>query len=558
MPAPLLAARWISRGLVALLLGAGIALTILVSINREFQVDEVEHIHTAYNMRDGRVIYRDFVQVHPPLLYALLYPLVDPVDPVGSFRLGRVYSTALLLATLALVAWSAGRLAGPGAGVFAGGLALLETTLVERGIEVRADGALAFLIMLALASEVGDWWRDEARRFAMQGLLLGAGLMLTLKAIFAVALFGVLWLATAVRRRRLALVLAPAAGVAVPLLVALAVTALAGAAHEFVEQSLLDAGSAGLGSELRSTFSPAGPLLREGSRNLAFFACVLLGTLFEVRRIRARLPEAPGRRFLLGLSWGLFASLWANPFPWPYVQVSMLPPFAVLAAVGLVSRAESAAATWRATWSRWLVPAVLLLAGVSALPRLASRSLPAMAAQLDTLVEVQRVTDPDDRLFDLVGLYFRPDAYPVFSMSGDLFRWYSFGRFPPIPETLRANQAVGVILNYRVGWLRPHERQFVGERFVHYSGNLFLLGRDLARLPPGIEVEHEVLKERVFRFEGRGALRVDGRAFSEGLLARGSHSLRVDRLEGPGRLILATPPPIPPARPPVDLFVHFD
>lgn len=544
--------------LVALLLAAAVVLLVLVAANREFQVDEVEHIHTAYNLRDGRLIYRDFVQVHPPLLYLLLAPFVDPDDPVSSFRLARVFSSTVLLATISLVACCAYWLAGRRAAVLACGLALLETTLIERGIEVRGDGVLALLIMLALAAELRPSPRSEARQFAFQGLMLGLGVVVTLKAIFPLAIFGVHWLWTALRRRRPALVAGPVAACLAPLLLSLAAAFALGNLREFVQQSLLDAGSAGLGADERATFSPVDFLIHEGGRNIAFFAMALCAAAIESKAAATPGESDPRRRFALALGVGMFASLWGNPFPWPYVHVSVLPPLAVLAATGTLRFANRLDLRRGSRTARWLPALALLLAALTAIPRLAAKSLPAMSAQLDTLREVQLSTAPDDRFFDLAGLYFRPDAYPAFSMSADLFRWYTFGRFPPIPETLRENEAVGVILNYRVGWLRPHEREFVSERFVRYSSNVLLLGRDLTRAPVGVDFEFEALKSKRFRFEGSGALRVDGSLFSEGPLSRGRHRIRVEALTGPGRLILASAPlGVVPAEP-VELFVRFD
>ncbi|MEO8197488.1 MAG: hypothetical protein ABI689_12305 [Thermoanaerobaculia bacterium] len=548
-------APWV---LIAFLIAAAIVLLVLVSVNREFQVDEVEHIHTAYNLRDGRLIYRDFVQVHPPLLYVLLYPFVDPDDPVSSYRLARVFSATVLLATIGLLAWCAHRLAGRRAATVAAGLALFQTTLIERGIEVRGDGLLALLVMAALASELSPRPRAGVWRFAFQGLMLGLGLLVTLKALFPLALFGLHWLWTAARRRRLDAVLLPIAACFLPLLVTVALTLHFGNLREFVQQSLLDAGSAGLGAKERATFSPLPYLIHEGRRNLAFFVIVLCAVAIELRALRSSGASTSERRFVLWLSAGLFASLWANPFPWPYVQVTVLPFLVVLAATAMVRFVDEHAGRMNVSLVRWLPAIALLLVALTATPRLAAKSLPATSAQLDTLREVQRVSAPDDRFFDLAGLYFRPDAYPVFAMSGDLFRWYTLGRFPPIPDTLRANEAVGIILNYRVSWLRPHERQFVRERFVHYTGNILLLGRNLVRAPVGVDFEFEALKGKRFRFDGEGVLRIDGSPFVEGMLTKGPHRIRVQALAGPGRLILASAPPDVAAAEPVDLFVPFD
>lgn len=552
---------WVRRSLLALLLTAAAVLVVLVAANREFQVDEVEHIHTSYNLRDGRMIYRDFVQVHPPLLYLVLYPFIQPDDPVGSFRRARGVSTAILFCTIALTAVCAWHLEGKAGAALAGGLGLLETTLVERGMEVRADGLLALLVMAALVVEFGRWRGGAAIRFSLEALLLGLGLMVTLKAVFPITIFVALWVAAAIRRRHLALLLGPFLAGLLPLLVTFGVLSLLGAGPQFVRQSILDAGTSTVAPESRVTFSPSGFVRSEGSRNLAFFAICIVAAGSELRRMLKNKESDGRRRFVLWLALGMFASLWANPFPWPYVQVVVLPPLAVLGACGVLALLRRTRASASPSWApfvNWATVLLLLLAALTAAPRLVSKSVPAMARQFETLLEVQRVSSPDDRFFDLAGLYFRPDAYPVFAMSGGMFHWYTLGKFPPITRTLRDNEAVGIILNYRVGWLRPDERRFVEERFVHHTGNLLLLGRDLRQMPLGVETEFEVLKGKPFRVDGDARLRVDGREFRRGVLARGVHRILLEYRAGPARLILDTPPPVPTVTRPADLFAPFD
>jgi hypothetical protein len=555
------ALTWVRQSLLAILLAAAAVLVALVAAHREFQVDEVEHIHTSYNLRDGRMIYRDFVQVHPPLLYFVLYPFIQPEDPVGSFRRARGVSTAILFCTIALTGLCAWRLEGKAGAALAGGLGLLETTLVERGMEVRADGLLALLVMAALFVEFGRVRRVAASRFSLEALLLGLGLMVTLKAIFPIALFGTLWVATAIRQRRFTLLLGPFLAGVLPFLVTFGGLSVLGAGPEFVQQSILDAGTSTVAPESRVTFGPSGFVRSEGSRNLAFFFICLVAAGSELRRMLKDVEFDGRRRFVLWLALGMFASLWANPFPWPYVQVAILPPLAVLGACGVLALLRRARASANPGWAPlvdWATVLLLLLAASTAAPRLVSKTVPAMAHQFETLAEVQRVSAPDDRFFDLAGLYFRPDAYPVFAMSGGMFQWYTLGKFPPITQALRENKAVGIILNYRVGWLRPYERRFVEERFVHHTGNLLLLGRDLSQMPPGVETEFEVLKTKPFRVDGEASLRIDGTDFRDGVLTRGVHRLLLEYRAGPARLILDAPPPIPAVTGPVDLFAPFD
>jgi hypothetical protein len=80
---------------------------------------------------------------------------------------------------------------------------------------------------------------------------------------------------------------------------------------------------------------------------------------------------------------------------------------------------------------------------------------------------------------------------------------------------------------------------------------------------PGIELSHgdatfEALADRVFRYEGNGAIEVDGAPFTRGLLTRGEHDIRVLRAAAPSRLVLDTPPPALTGPPVVSLFPGFN
>jgi hypothetical protein len=127
-----------------------------------------------------------------------------------------------------------------------------------------------------------------------------------------------------------------------------------------------------------------------------------------------------------------------------------------------------------------------------------------------------------------------------------------------VPE-LRDRGTVAFVYNYRVGWLRGEEQKFLHERFAHYAGNLFLLGRELGGLPAGVDVSFDVLRTKPFRYDGpAGALLVDGQPFARGELERGVHLLRLAHPVGDARLILDVPEPRPPRVPPSPLYVHFD
>lgn len=557
-------ARILLAGLLGVVLLGALGLLLTMAANRPFQVDEVEHIHAAYELRAGRLIYRDFRQAHDPLLYPLLEPLIDPSQPAASFHRARILSTGMLLGTIVLVGLCAYRLSNWLGAWLAVGLCLTNTTLLERGMEVRPDGPVAFCTAAALAVELSGW--GDRRRYVVEGLLLSSAFLFTNKAAFACFAFGCLWLVTAIRRRRPSLVVWPMAAWTLPLLGTAAVMAWLGNLGPFLRLNVLSAASEALGTAAHTTrFGPWRFLVHEGVRNGVFSVLALAGLIYGAAAWLRRSPAGSSRRgggglrFTLFLGVVLLASLWLNPFPFPYLHVTVLPTLAVLASVVVACGASRYGLTVARPAGLALVLVLVAASLLVTLPRLVDVASRSQTHQLDTLEEVQRVTAPGDAVFDMVGLYFRPDGHFAYLMTGNTFSRYSAGGLPPIPEELRRTGTVALIVNYRTSWMDASDRRFLAERFVHYDGNVYLLGTDLSGLGVGETRRFEALAEKRFRIEGDGTFEVDGAPFTGGILGRGWHDVRRISGGGPSRLIVATPEPVPwPPRPPAPLYVNFD
>jgi hypothetical protein len=524
-------------------------------------------------MAEGLLIYRDFRQPHNPLLYVLLQPAVDPDEPVASFQRSRWTSASVLIGILLLAGWCAWRLGGPSAGVLATALGVAHSTLVERGQEVRPDGPIALCFVAALAVELSDLPR--LRRYVLEAVLLSLAFLFTNKAVFGCFAFGCLWLVSAVRERSLRLVALPMAAWLAPVAITFGVMAWAGCFQEFFELNVMSAFAEASGqTEHTQSFPPGGFLVWEGRRNLLFSGLALVGLTWGgvrvVRHLRpVRSPEAAeaggvarregGVAFLVFLAVVLLASLWLNPFPYPYLHVTVLPVLAVLVGtmVGRFLEARGLGAGTPGGLAALVVLALLALA--TSFPRLTYLASLSQDFQMTTLRQVQRATGPDDAVFDMVGLYFRRDGHFAYLMTSNTFARYRMGGLAPIPDEIRRTGTVAFLYSYRIRWLEGEDQRFLQEHFTHYDGNLFLLGTPLVDLGPGESRVFEVLVGKRFRHDGDGEILVDGRPFEEGFLAAGEHVIeRVGEVAG-DRLIMDSPGPHPwPPRPPEPLYVNFD
>jgi hypothetical protein len=432
--------------------------------------------------------------------------------------------------------------------------------MVERGIEVRPDGLLALATMLALAIEIGPW--GERQRSAAAAFVLGLAFLATQKAAIVCLAFALLWGARAVRAQRARPFFEPAAIGALPFALFVGWLAYAGTLSSYLESNFgILLRRVGRSVASGGEFSPALYLVKEGRFNPAF-ALLALATLCGLLVELARRGRAARHAGVALFAWVLFASLWINPFPFPYLHVTVLPALALVVALRFVDHLEN----WqwaRAPLRRDLAAALLVLAcAATSVPRMASRFDSLQARQLETLAEVQRVTTPDDTVFDLTGLYFRRDAYPVWVMTGPMLARYFAGEFPKMLPYFTERAPMAVMLNYRTRTLEGAERRFLLGNYIHQDGPLFVHGREVEKLSPGEELVFRALKTAPFRWEGPAGLLVDGRPFVAGELARGEHRLGAAGAAGSplrGRLVYA------PAtrdrtrlRPPFELYPTFD
>jgi len=155
--------------------------------------DEIEHIHNAFLVYKGLLPFRDFVEVHQPGLWFAIAPLFAiSSDPVFILMLVRVIFVILFAGTL----WFLYRIIesnlndiGPAAFVV---IAAGASVLYARSfLEVRNDGPMVFLIVLAIWFLVRYLRTSVKRYITFSGLALGLAWMFSNKVLPAVAGVGV-------------------------------------------------------------------------------------------------------------------------------------------------------------------------------------------------------------------------------------------------------------------------------------------------------------------------------------------------------------------------------
>lgn len=526
--------RTASWGVGVALLGLALQ-AVRLALHKAFSIDEFQYAHAAWLVSRGQVPYRDFFEVHLPLVYQALAPLFTVLgdDPRNVLALRAAMLVPLAGTCVAVAALN--RREGRAVALLAPVLLLALPPFARFATEVRPD-ALAtalFLGVLALLS-----WRPAtwARGFGAGALLVAAAWGSQKVLFFGGAVGAVLLVDLALRRGR-----APA---------------------------LLPAPGAFLAGVGTAAAAVAAYLTVTGSWAAWWQWCFVWA--------------AEHQRDYPGFSWRkyLVPVLWEQP--WAFT----------LAALGL---AASARAWWRSGRARWSDPELLLLLAVpltfgsyalqrapypySLLPFLGvlapfmargagvvlaqpsaravgTVALAALLAvqggrlealldgggnarQREVLARIATLTGPEDVAYDNSGgyvsrphahFYFYTDAYLRGAIVGTLER--------DVPEALVARGCVLRVDDLRTSGLPPALRRFLDAHYQPYDGDLFLWGQRY-EVPGNGLLEDRFLAVREARYFvepadvlTRGALFIDGVRVTapELALARGEHAVRY---EGP-------------------------
>nr|WP_211194729.1 hypothetical protein [Pyxidicoccus fallax] len=527
-----------------------------LALHKAFSIDEFQYAHAAWLVARGQVPYRDFFEVHFPLVYQVLAPLFgvlgdDPLN-VLALRAAMLMPLAGACTAVAVLNRREGRLAAWLAPV----LLLAQPAFTRFATEVRPDalaialflGALALLSVRPAApardSAAGEPEPPAHPVTPMRGFAAGALFVAAVwgsqKVLFYGGLVGAVLVVDLILRRGRAPALVPtpraflAGAGAVLVIVAAYLTATRSWAAWwqwcFVWASEHQRHYPG--------FSPGKYLLPVLEEQPWLFTLAALGVAASARRWwrsgRARWSD-PDLLLLLAVP-ATFGSYALQRAPFPY---SLLPFLGVLAPFMARGVAEVFG---------WLKPPLARVAGAVVLVALLAAQGVRLEALLDgggnarqreVLARIATLTGPEDVAYDNSGgyvsrphahFYFYTDAYLRGAIASTLAR--------EIPEALVASGCVLRVEDLRSSGLPPALRQFLAEHYQPLDGDISLWGQRY-ETAEGHTLEGRFLAVREGRYFvepevalTRGALFIDGVRMTapEFPLSRGPHSVRY---EGP-------------------------
>jgi 4-amino-4-deoxy-L-arabinose transferase-like glycosyltransferase len=484
---PVSAERWLAWVVLALILLA-LAIRVPLFVHGRLGEDETEHLHAAWAVAHDQVPYRDFWQIHPPLLYYLMAPVFALLgEDVKIIYVGR----GLMLLCLLLCLVQLYRIARVCFDKLTGLLAvcLLSYLLLwwRPAYEVRPDLPQTLLILVSLWRFMRAWEDRSRAEFLASGALLGIASCFLLKTllplvgfILVFALSASLRRSATVLRETLSDLLCFLAAFSVPLILGGVLLWKAGAWPGFLQWVVVGA------FRYPERFSPF--LLMHPEVHFVFYGLALIGVGQTVTRfVRARIVDEVRLSPLLAGSVTAAAYLFLMPAPFAQSALPFLPVAAMYGAAMLrqvvaqvVSSKTGApsdvavAVVGSARRLGWATLMTVLLLGVCVPPvRALLAGMPRLSDQWadsrHMIRNVLALTSPEDSVFDAYSLYiFRPHASYYYRLNNGVLTWLRSGviQDTEIIRDLQRSHCKVVIFSQRLTRLPPNVLGFLRSHYV--------------------------------------------------------------------------------------------
>lgn len=508
---------------VARLVLAALAVVTLLQIelvwNRPVNWDEFFHLSEAHAFTRGDL--HELLQVfYARSFFWLAWLKLDAVDQI---RLARVFMLACEMVTCCAIFAIARRFANETAALLATLAYISAGYVLQHGMSFRADPMAAATLMAALWILLCS--RLHIANVITASFLIALGFAITIKIVlYAPAFLAVAWVRwheTADRRDLLR-------KAAILIFFSIAFAALFTLASWFTLPSAPPPAAREASKSLSSSGTmmfdlglfPRWPYLLMAM----FTAPVLTLAALRAAAVLAGSATAPGRNLRIA-AWLMLAtigcvSFYANSFPYFYAFI--LPPVAVVAAIGMEALAKSVSV-------KFLVAAMLVQAMASSV----STPRSVLPTQKQMLAAVHQIFPQPVAYFDFPGMV------PEFSKANFFMtvwgvRKYRAGLEPSLAEAARMQVVPLLIVNQEPlernqttldgAWeLKPKDRALLKDGFIPHWGPLWVAGH--AFRPGTDQTSFIIYAPGTYTLEG-GAARIDGAVVGAGQtvqLARGNH-----------------------------------
>ena len=170
-------------------------LAFFVCYHKFFNNDEIEHIHSAWYIKNGHIPYRDFFQHHNPLLWYLLLPFLYLFgDSVNTFQAARFFMCLIMFGIAYCTYLTTITITKSKESGFVSVALLFSTVLfMEKGIEIRPDVPQVLFGMISIYYLV-RFSQDKNNKFVIySGLSAAISFLFLQKTIFLLIAYGIIF-----------------------------------------------------------------------------------------------------------------------------------------------------------------------------------------------------------------------------------------------------------------------------------------------------------------------------------------------------------------------------
>jgi 4-amino-4-deoxy-L-arabinose transferase-like glycosyltransferase len=187
----------------AILIALVIVLIISISLNKRFDHDEFEHIHSSWYILKGAVPYSDFYQHHHPLLWIVMAPLIALLGESAQTAVHLRFMMLAQLVMIIIVVYKLVRIHGRSreAGLWAALLLSTMVMFIEKAVEIRPDVPQVLCGLVSVLYLLRYLERRGRRDLLIAALMSAVAFLFLQKHLFLLALIGLALLWQAARRK---------------------------------------------------------------------------------------------------------------------------------------------------------------------------------------------------------------------------------------------------------------------------------------------------------------------------------------------------------------------
>ena len=383
--------------LLWIIAGALLVIILFISLNRFFDHDEFEAIHTSWKMLQGEKIYVDFFQHHHPFLYYMLIPVIrilgENIHTIIAIRLMVFLMFLLILFITYLIARD-----NFSKGIVVIGLLLLSSAyiFVIKVIEIRPNVPETLFALVSIFFLLGYFKKRNLLYLLLSAFSLGIAFLFFQLALFLVLFIGCLLLYDVYKKS------IPFLDVLTYFFVFLLVLVPYGvylvwtdSFYSYFQFNWI------LNMKVLNRFLPFSGLLNIYSVNTILCVFYVIGLLFFLK--------TSNQKRIGVLSFGLLLSVFLVRTPWPQYFMLAIPLMAIISAHAIYTIFKN---------NKVILFVMLVLSTGPQINWLAQGARNTNEGQLKKIAYVISITNKDDFVYDGHILF------NVFRKDVDFF-WYS-------------------------------------------------------------------------------------------------------------------------------------